>query len=223
MKAHSVFFGGWTIAALLAAGLLGVNAADGKADGKPRKGAPTRGEPIRRAEPKNETPAAKPAPAAPAPAFKAEEPPPGSTVIAHDGFLSVGFDRLSTFTYIVPEDLPGDKKEEPKEKPDQIPAAVRALNQKPISLKGYMLPLKVEGGLVTELLIMKDQSMCCFGTVPKINEWVSVKMVGKGVKAVMDQPVTFFGKLFVGEIMENGYLVGIYRMDGERIGETDGI
>ena len=78
-----------------------------------------------------------------------------------------------------------------------------------------MLPLKVEGGLVTELLIMRDQSMCCYGTVPKINEWVSVKMQDKGVKPVMDQPVTLYGKLKVGEMRENGYLVGIYEMEGE--------
>jgi hypothetical protein len=80
-----------------------------------------------------------------------------------------------------------------------------------------MLPLKVEGGLVTEMLIMRDQSMCCYGAVPKINEWVSVKMSSKGVKPVMDQPVTFFGKLKIGAIRENGYLVGIYAMDGEKI------
>jgi hypothetical protein len=80
-----------------------------------------------------------------------------------------------------------------------------------------MLPLKVEGGLVTELLIMKDQSMCCYGSTPKLNEWVSIKMIGAGVKAIMDQPVTLFGRLHVGEMRENGYLVGIYNMDGEKM------
>jgi hypothetical protein len=80
-----------------------------------------------------------------------------------------------------------------------------------------MLPLKVEGGLVTELLIMRDQSMCCYGVQPKINEWVSVKMARVGVKPIMDQPVTLFGKLRVGEMRENGYLVGIYALDGEKM------
>ena len=87
-----------------------------------------------------------------------------------------------------------------------------------IALKGYMLPLKVEDGKITELLILRDQSMCCYGAVPKINEWVSVRMPeGKGVKPVMDVPVTIFGTLKVGEVLENGYLVGIYEMDGERL------
>ena len=59
--------------------------------------------------------------------------------------------------------------------------------------------------------------MCCYGKVPKITEWVSVKMTDKGVKAVIDQPITIHGKLYVGEMRENGYLVGIYRMDGDSI------
>ena len=100
---------------------------------------------------------------------------------------------------------------------DQIPANVKAFDKQRVALKGFMLPLKVEGGLITELLVMRDQSMCCYGTVPKINEWVSVKMTGKGVKPIMDQAVTLYGKLHVGEIRENGYLVGIYQMDGEKL------
>jgi hypothetical protein len=42
-------------------------------------------------------------------------------------------------------------------------------------------------------------------------------MTDKGAKAVIDQPITIYGKLYVGEMRENGYLVGIYRMDGESI------
>jgi hypothetical protein len=103
-----------------------------------------------------------------------------------------------------------------------IPAKVKALDKKSVALKGFMLPLKVEGGLVTEMLIMKDQSMCCYGTVPKIHEWVSVKMAEKGVKPLMDQAVTLYGKLYVGEMRENGYLTGIYRMDGEKMAAPEG-
>lgn len=134
-------------------------------------------------------------------------------------FTVVGFDKLSAFKYEVPDET---KPNPDTDKGDsQIPQSVKDFNGKRIALKGFMLPLKVEGGLVTELLIMRDQSMCCFGAVPKINEWVSVKMTGKGVKPVMDQAITLVGKLKVGGIKENGYLVGIYAMDGERL-ETPG-
>ncbi len=136
-------------------------------------------------------------------------------------YLNIGFDKLASFTYEIADSPPaaaGTVTAEVPKTADQIPATVRALDQKLVALKGYMLPLKVEGGLITELLIMRDQSMCCYGAVPKITEWVSVKMTGKGVKPVMDQPITLFGKLRVGEIRENGYLVGIYQMDGEKMG-----
>lgn len=59
--------------------------------------------------------------------------------------------------------------------------------------------------------------MCCYGAVPRINDWVSVKMKKGGVKSIMDQPVTIYGKLHVGEMLENGYLVGIYEMDGVKM------
>jgi mono/diheme cytochrome c family protein len=94
---------------------------------------------------------------------------------------------------------------------------IKAFSGKKVAVKGFMLPLKVEGGLVTELLLMRDQSMCCFGTVPKINEWIAVKMTTSGIKPVMDQAVTLYGTLKVGAMRENGYLVGIYQMDGMTI------
>ncbi len=134
-------------------------------------------------------------------------------------FLSIGFDKLSSFTYEVPDESSGPANPVPTAgKPgEQIPAAVKAFDKKRVALKGFMLPLRVEGGLITELLILRDQSMCCYGNVPRINEWVSVKMNGQGVKPIMDQVITLYGTLHVGEMHENGYLVGIYQMDGEKM------
>ncbi len=87
-----------------------------------------------------------------------------------------------------------------------------------------MLPLKVEDGKITEFLVLRDQSACCFGAVPKINEWINVRMPkGKGVKPVMDVRITFFGVLKVGEVLESGYLVGIYEMDGHKLGSPAGL
>ncbi len=179
-------------------------------------GAPARGEPIKPLAPRGEpikplVPGAKPEQAAPA----AKAGPAG------DEFVTVGFDKLSAFKYDVPEDSPDAKDVADPDK--QIPDTVKAFDGKRVALKGFMLPLKVEQGLVTELLIMRDQSMCCYGTVPKINEWVSVKMTSKGVKPVMDQAVTMQGKLKVGAIRENGYLVGIYEMAGESMAGPAGL
>ena len=156
------------------------------------------------------------------PAPKAPPPPTESKTIqvGDQEFLHVGFDRLSGFEIEIEI---GDDQYQPStnqvDEPtltaqEQIPETILGLNGKPIALKGFMLPLKVVGGLVTEMLIMKDQSMCCFGVTPQIHEWVSVTMVDQGVKPIMDQPVTLFGTLKVGEMRENGYLVGIYALDG---------
>lgn len=198
------WLGGLMLAGLTLASL---NAADAA---KPVRGepirpvtAPARGEPIQALKPG--------APAA------AEKSAPTAAEATDGAFATVGFDKLSAFKYDVPEDAGATNSAVLKDPDQQIPAEVKAYNGRRVSLKGFMLPLKVEGGLVTELLIMRDQSMCCYGAVPKINEWVSVKMTSKGVKPVMDQAVTLQGTLKVGAIRENGYLVGIYQMDGERV------
>lgn len=148
--------------------------------------------------------------------------PPAPEAEAADGYLTVGFDKLSGYQIEVSDELLGPQTNKTSLTADaQIPEPVKQLNNKKISLRGFMLPLKVEGGLVTELLIMKDQSMCCYGSTPRINEWVSVKMTKGGVKPLMDEPVTFMGTLKVGETRENGYLVGIYAMDGEKMAERN--
>ena len=111
------------------------------------------------------------------------------------------------------------KKEDAEESAsvDKIPPHIKGLDQKLVSLEGYMMPLKVEKGKVTELLLLRDQSACCYGAVPKITEWVSVTMADGGVEPVMDEPVKFHGTLKVGEVRENGYLVGIYEMEGDKM------
>ena len=186
---------------------------------------PPRGEPIKPLAPKGEpikplAPVAtdqKPVPAAPN--------APAAAIVSADGVTTVGFDKLSAFKYDVPDESAGaGTAVKTAADPDgQIPESVKAYNGKRVALKGFMLPLKVEQGLVTELLIMRDQSMCCYGTVPRINEWVSVRMTSKGVKPVMDQAVTLQGTLKVGAIRENGYLVGIYQMDGETMESPVGL
>jgi hypothetical protein len=139
------------------------------------------------------------------------------------GYTGVGFDTLAGYDFDLSDDLllaPPDKLADATKKTNgQIPQKIHDLDAASVAVKGFMLPLKVdaESGLVTEFLIMRDQSMCCYGAVPKINQWISVTMTGKGVRPMMDQPVTLYGKLHVGEMRENGYLVGIYRLDGDKL------
>ena len=76
-----------------------------------------------------------------------------------DGYQGLTFEKLASFAYEVPLD-PVTNKVELAKLNAQIPEGIKTLNEKPVAIRGFMLPLKVENGLVTELLIMRDQSMC---------------------------------------------------------------
>jgi hypothetical protein len=137
------------------------------------------------------------------------------------GFLLVGFDKLSSFNFNPPGyDASGNP--QPSEGDKQIPERIKKLNEQPVAVTGFMLPVKMDGGLVKEFLLVRDPMLCCYGMMPKINEWVVVKMNGAGVKPLMDVPITFAGKLKVGEMFENGYLTGIYLLEGEKQVEVKG-
>ena len=139
-------------------------------------------------------------------------------VINDDGFLVVGFDQLASYEFTPPnyDAAAGDGKAQVKKGPDQIPESIRALNEKKVLVTGFMLPIKMDQGLVKEFLLVKDPMMCCYGIMPKINEWVVVRMTGKGVAPLMDIPIGFEGKLAVGELYDNGYLTGVYLLEGEK-------
>jgi hypothetical protein len=54
-----------------------------------------------------------------------------------------------------------------------------------------------------------------------MNEWIVVRMA-KGVRPLMDVPISFYGVLKVGAMFENNYMVGIYLLEGEKMGEVQG-
>jgi hypothetical protein len=138
------------------------------------------------------------------------------------GYEAVGFDRLASYTFTAPDYDPTVANASPPSGADQIPAAIKALDRKKVAVTGFMLPTKMDKGLVVEFLLVKDAMMCCYGVMPKVNEWVVVKMTGAGVKPLMDTPITFDGTLRVGEMYENGYLTGVYLLEGERMAAVKG-
>lgn len=161
--------------------------------------------------------APKPADAA-KPAANASIPAP----TLDNGYLKLGFDQLAAYTFTPPPfDPAADPKATPPSGEEQIPEIVKSWNGKKAVVTGYMVPVKMEKGLVTEFLLMRNTMACCFGTVPNMNEWVVVKMKN-GVQPMMDVPVAFYGKLKVGAMFENGYMTGLYELEGERMGEVQG-
>jgi len=126
--------------------------------------------------------------------------------------LDLPFAKISNYRYIFPDVEDGENI------PDQIPESIKKLNGRKVSIRGFMLPVTQKDGRVTEFLLLKDQSLCCFGTMPQMNEWVHVIMTpGQSAPMVWDLPVTVFGTFEVGEVFENGVLMTIYRLRYEKL------
>jgi hypothetical protein len=101
----------------------------------------------------------------------------------------------------------------------EIPDSIKSLDRNKIAVKGFMLPLKMSGGLVSDFFLMRTQAKCCYGLPIQVNELLTVHMTGAGVKSLMDQPITVFGTFHLAETRDTstGTLDGIYTLDGDKM------
>ena len=139
------------------------------------------------------------------------------------GYLEVGFDTLSGFEATVTYEMVSTNPAAPVYAPklsSAVPDTIKALDRKEIAVQGFMLPLKEEAGRVGEFVLLKNQMMCCFGAPPKVNEWVHVRIKGQGIKPLMDQVITIYGTIHVGQYNENRTLLGLYQIEGDGVGLT---
>ncbi len=98
----------------------------------------------------------------------------------------------------------------------QIPDLIRQLDGIKVAVTGFMLPMRMEGAVTTEFLLVANSLLCCYGVVPPMNQWITVKMTKRGVKPEQDVPVQVFGTLRVQTRVENGALSAIYHLDADR-------
>ena len=105
---------------------------------------------------------------------------------------------------------------------DVIPPNVKALHGRAVTVTGFIMPLRLKKGLVTEFLLFKDQAACCFGPAAKMNHYIRVKMNTPGFPPPATLiPYRVHGTLHVGEIMIQGYLTGIYELSAEKAEQTN--
>jgi hypothetical protein len=129
-----------------------------------------------------------------------------------DGVSNVGFEHLASYAYPMPTDS-----NQPKPgSTDGIPGKVRELDGKRVCIEGYMLPMKLNDGLVNEFLLIRSPMVCCYGAIPATNEWVVVKMK-TGTSPVMDVPIKLYGTLHVGAVYQDTSFAGLYAVDGEKV------
>ncbi len=143
-----------------------------------------------------------------------------STPTTESGVLPVTFAHLSSYEYNVPDSSVVKTMQEAdiKKLSDQIPDTIKKLNKKRVAVSGFMVPIDMVDEGVKSFILTYSQMMCCFGQMPWYNEWVFVEMPeGEPAAYEMDVPITVMGQLEVGEEIEDGFVVSLYRMKGEKV------
>ena len=102
---------------------------------------------------------------------------------------------------------------------EQLPPAIKAYDGRTVRIRGYLLPVNLEGNEVREFLIMSNQMGCCYGAQPRFWEFIAAKAVGPAIPNLMDRPLTFEGKLKVADVFENGYWTQLYSMECTAVGK----
>ena len=103
----------------------------------------------------------------------------------------------------------------------QISPQIQAMDGKRVEIEGFMLPLDMSEGSLRTFMLLKDQMACCFGNMPRLNEWVYVRVPKKKKVSVhQDVWVTLLGTLRVGAKFEGEVLTGIYHLELDEL-QTD--
>jgi len=137
-------------------------------------------------------------------------------------YLSISFAELSSFPFIVTPDI-ADATADPHlasiRTREQVPDAVKSLGERPVAITGFMLPIQMTGGRTRNFMLLRNQSACCYGIAPRVSEWIIVHTTGKGkgLRPILDAPVTALGTFHVGDVREEGQLLGIYQLDCEQL------
>ncbi len=159
-------------------------------------------------EPTVATPAAAPVPAAPPAVTPAATAKPGAPA-GPQKRLELDFGKLN-FT---PARDPMDVKLQQPRYADQVPPQIKAYDGKPISITGFMMPIKVKNGKTTEFVLFGNQASCCYGAPPQFCEFIFVKAQGEGVPAQQDIPVTLEGVLHIGDVYQENFWLQLYTLD----------
>ncbi len=133
--------------------------------------------------------------------------------------MTINMSDLSAFEYQpeVPESEDKVVRADKKYLLSFLPEEVYKLNKKSISITGYMMPIKTNGHVVQEFLLMPNTMACCYGIMPSYNEFIYVQMKGPGALAVDNVPIILHGRLTIEETWENGFFSHLYYIRGNKV------
>lgn len=98
----------------------------------------------------------------------------------------------------------------------KLPAEVTAWNGKPVKATGFMNPLSQTRNL-TAFLLVKDRASCCYGKMPQMNHYISVKLKAGETINYSTDPVTIRGVIQIEERWDGDWPLGLYWMDGAEV------
>jgi hypothetical protein len=147
--------------------------------------------------------------------------PPVTVYSQVENHSLVPWNTLAHFEYDAPDiDEEIDPHLRLKKKKRPIPDFVKNLDGATIAVVGFMIPLDTDDAdqKATSFILARTQASCCYGIVPKMNEWMFVRMAkGKTADVMMDCPITVFGTLSVGEEKEENAGWSLYRMVSDKV------
>jgi len=132
----------------------------------------------------------------------------------------VSFKALGGYVYEVPDPNVVRAQPDPTVPPvDQLPEGIKKMDSSPVLIAGFMVPIEFNAdGKVSSFALTQDQMFCCYGVPPKMNEWVMVEMQeGHETEFRSDAPVAVYGQLDVGEEIDDGYVLSLYRMNSDKV------
>ena len=95
-----------------------------------------------------------------------------------------------------------------------IPESIKALDNQQISVTGFVLPVETDGERIDSFLLLRDLQMCCYGTLPELNEWIYVEVPNhlEAKNLISDTPIKVRGTLQVEPRFKDDFLLSIYSL-----------
>ena len=95
-----------------------------------------------------------------------------------------------------------------------IPESIKALDNQQVSVTGFVLPVETDGERIDSFLLLRDLQMCCYGTLPELNEWIYVEVPNhlEAKNLISDTPIKVRGTLQVEPRFKDDFLLSIYSL-----------
>ena len=85
-----------------------------------------------------------------------------------------------------------------------------------VRMSGYMIPMD-QSAQVTRFMLVPGLFTCCYGQPPEVQHTISVECQPGRSVGYISKPVVVEGKLSVGEIKEDSYVVNLFRVVCESV------